>query len=321
MSRSALEVRKALPTRVYRFYRGGGLIDHLRGEIPTDGHFPEDWAASMTRANNPGQDRPDEGLTRLADGELLRDAIAANPVGWLGAAHVERFGPSTGLLVKLLDTAERLPVHFHPDRRFANAHLDSPFGKTEAWYVLATRESSGEVWVGMRDSVDPEAYRTWIEQQASGELLASLNRVEVRAGDLVYVPAGVPHAIGCGLLVAELQEPTDFSVVCEWDGFPIEPADAHLGLGWDVAAQALDLRPHVPIRALPDEADAFFSIEDELVSDGRFSIVLVLDGQGSINGAPAAAGDVFAVPAALEDVDVKGEVKLLRCIGPDPAAG
>ena len=52
-----------------------------------------------------------------------------------------RFGTSTGLLVKLLDAAERLPVHAHPDRAFAREAFDSPFGKTEAWIVLDTREA------------------------------------------------------------------------------------------------------------------------------------------------------------------------------------
>ena len=247
-----------LPSRVYRFYRGGALIGKLRGEPEDDDVFPEDWIGSVTPAGNPGRDDPEEGLTRLADGRLLRDAVEADPIAWLGDEHVARFGTSTGLLVKLLDSAERLPVHAHPDRDFALQAFGSPFGKTEAWIVLDTREEEAEVWVGLREPVEPERYLEWIEEQDVDRLLGSLNRISVRPGDVVYVPAGVPHALGAGLLIAELQEPTDFSLLCEWRGFPVRPEDSHLGLGWEVAVQALDLSAHEPLRVLPDEARSFF---------------------------------------------------------------
>lgn len=113
------------------FYHGGGRIDRLR---ETSGHEdrPEDWIASVTTRFGmaPG------GMARLPDGVLLAEAVAADPEGWLGAEHVARYGSDTGLLVKLLDVGQRLPVHVHPDRGFAAEHLASPHGKTEAWIVL-----------------------------------------------------------------------------------------------------------------------------------------------------------------------------------------
>ena len=111
--------------------------------------------------------------------------------------------------------------------------------------MLATRGPEAEVWVGLREPVPAATYLDWIERQDVDALLGSLNRVTVRAGAVVFVPAGVPHAIGAGLLVAELQEPTDFSIVCEWKGFPIDPVDSHLGLGWETALGAADLSVHV----------------------------------------------------------------------------
>ena len=160
-----MHAERLLPTRVYRFYRGGALLGRLRGEPEEDGFFPEDWVGSVTPASNPGRDDPDEGLSRLADGRLLRDAIAADPIAWLGEEHVARFGTSTGLLVKLLDAAERLPVHAHPDRAFAREFFDSPFGKTEAWIVLDTRNGEADVWVGLREAVSTERYLKWIDDQ------------------------------------------------------------------------------------------------------------------------------------------------------------
>ncbi len=295
------------------------LLGALRGEPEPDGSFPEDWVASVTGAANPGRDEPGAGLSRLADGRLLRDAIAADPDVWLGREHLDRFGTSTGLLVKLLDAAERLPVHFHPSRDFARANLGSPFGKTEAWIVVATRAESGAVWVGLREAVSRDHYRSWVEAQAREELLGSLNRVEVRAGDVIYVPAGVPHAIGEGVLIAELQEPTDFSLVCEWQGYPIRPEDSHLGLGWERALDALDLSAHEPVVGLPDEAPAFFWADGRAEAAGQFTVLIVLDGDGSLGGVPARPGDGFAVPAAAESLGASGNLRLLRCLGPDPA--
>ncbi len=339
-----MQAERLLPTRVRRFYRGGALLGRFRGEQEEDAYLPEDWVGSTTLARNvepapesapaPAEPAPPlsagsveptpenegaEGLSRLADGTLLRDAVAADPLAWLGEAHVARFGPATGLLVKLLDSAERLPVHAHPERAFAQAELGSAFGKTEAWIVLATRADEAEVWVGLREPVERVEYLEWIERQEVDRLLGSLNRLSVRAGDVVYVPGGVPHAIGAGVLLAELQEPTDLSLLCEWRGFPIRAEDSHLGLGWERAVRALDLRAHDPIRELPQEARTFFWADREPQAAGRFAILVVLGGAGAVDGEPARAGDAFALPASADRLDVAGDLELLRCLGPDPA--
>jgi mannose-6-phosphate isomerase len=298
-----MTVARVQPTRVYRFYRGGALIDRLRGGPERDGEYPEDWIGSVVQADNPGRV---EGLSRLEDGRLLRDAVAADPAYW-GTPDV---------LVKLLDPAVRLPVHAHPDRAFAREHLGSEHGKTEAWIVVATREAEAEVWLGLREPVGVARYRAWIEAQ-DGALLESLHRLTVRAGDVVYVPAGVPHAIGAGALIVELQEPADLSIVCEWKGFPIDPDDAHLGIGWDLAQQALRLDAYTPALGLPAEAGAFFRADERIEPAGRFAVLLVLDGEGEIDGQAARPGDAFVVPAAADRIDVRGDLRVMRCTGGD----
>ena len=305
------------PTRVHRFYRGGALLGRLRGEPEEDGFSPEDWLGSVTIASGSDGSGDAAGLSRLADGRLLRDAIEEDPVAWLGASHVASFGTSTGLLVKLLDAAERLPVHVHPDRAFAARELDSPFGKTEAWIVLATRSDDADVWVGLTAAIDPDAYRRYIERQDRDALLGSLNNFRVRAGDVVFVPAGVPHAIGPGVLLVELQEPTDFSIVCEWAGFPISPDDAHLGLGWDTAIRALDLRAHEPVRRLPKTARSFFFADTVAAPAGRFAVLLVIAGAGALEGEAVRAGYAFVMPASAEAFDFDGDLRVLRCLAPD----
>ena len=293
------------PTRVYRFYRGGALIDRLRGEPEHDGDRPEDWVASVVAAHNPGRDEPEAGLTRLEEGALLRDAIRERPAHW-GTPDV---------LVKLLDPVERLPVHAHPDQEFARVHLGSNYGKTEAWQIVATRDGTADVWLGLREDVEPERYRTWIEKQDTDALLASLHHLVVGPGDVLFVPAGVPHAIGGGALIVELQEPTDYSILCEWKGFPVDPEDAHLGLGWDLALEALRLDAYQPRLGLPEAADAFFRIDERPEPAGRFAVLVVLEGDGELDGQRVRPGDAFALPAAAPPFDVRGDLRVLRCTG------
>ena len=118
-----------------RFYRGGRRITDLRGDAPAKDHEPEDWVASTTHVFG----QPGVGETVLPDGTPLRVAVEADPVGWLGEAHVAAFGADTKLLTKLLDAGQRLPVHAHPDGAFAQAHLGHAHGKAEAWVILQRR--------------------------------------------------------------------------------------------------------------------------------------------------------------------------------------
>jgi mannose-6-phosphate isomerase len=100
-----------LPPNVLRhFYAGGDRIARLRGLTLESDHMPEEWIGAVNTAFG----HEERGLSRLEDGTLLRDAIAADPETFLGPGRTE-----PGLLVKLLDAGQRLPVHFHPDRAFA----------------------------------------------------------------------------------------------------------------------------------------------------------------------------------------------------------
>ena len=185
-----------LPPNVLRhFYAGGERIARLRGlELESD-HMPEEWLGAVNTTFDGTR-----GLSRLADGTLVRDAIAADPAAWLG----DRSDP--GLLVKLLDAGQRLPVHFHPGREFARAALGSAYGKTEAWLIVEA-EPNAVVWVGWTRDVEPGEVRGWMRSQDAGAMLAAMHELPVAAGDAIYVPAGTAHAIGAGILMVELQEP------------------------------------------------------------------------------------------------------------------
>ncbi len=326
------------PNTPQRFYRGGRRILDFRG-LPAgpgfDGRRPEDWLASTTRLFAEGGD----GLTLLSEGVTLAAELEQHPEDWLGRRHLERHGSEPGLLVKLLDAAERLPVHAHPDRHFARAHLHSPHGKTEAWLVLHA-EPGAMVWLGFREDVPADRLAAMVDAQDE-QLLESLHGFEVERGDSVLVPAGQPHAIGAGVLVVELQEPTDFSVMLEHARFGLDAQQSWLGLEQSLALTSVErmaLRPERldalrgrwdqgtdPVRnALPTAADEFFRAD---VLDGRrgaardeagFSVVVVVDGEGRLlteDGDDIAVhrGHVLLTPYSCGAVTITGAVTAIRC--------
>jgi mannose-6-phosphate isomerase len=160
-------------------------------------------------------------------------------------------------------------------------------------------------------------------------MLAALHEVPVQAGDGILVPAGTLHAIGGGILLLELQEPTDLSVLVEWKKFGVEDGTEHLELGWETALESLDREPIDPAALttpqsglLPKEADAYFRAErigqgDTL--DQSFSIVLVTGGEGAIGEVAVRRGSTVLIPFAAGDTQTEG-VEGIRCLPPDPTA-
>jgi mannose-6-phosphate isomerase len=316
-----------LPPNVLRhFYAGGDRIAALRGTTPRD-HTPEEWIGAANTTFDGSR-----GLSALPDGTLVRDAIAADPEAFLGPDHVARFGADPALLVKLLDAGQRLPVHFHPDRAFASRELGLAHGKTEAWLIVEA-EPGASVWVGFSREVALEEVRGWMAGQDSAAMLAALRELPVAAGDAVFVPAGAPHAIGAGILMVEVQEPTDLSVLLEWEGFELTEDEGHLDLGWDTALQALDRSAWDEARIgalrgpgggrslLPAAADPWFRAErvrggDEL--DAGFSILVGLAGEGELGGEPLGRGTALLVPHSAGPLTVSGDVEAIRCRPPAP---
>lgn len=318
-----------------RFYRGGERIAQFRSGGPVSAHdvstlrVPEDWVGSVT--NLFGEESL--GLTVLSDGQTLRRVIASDPEAWLGPSHVARFGVDTGLLVKLLDAGERLPIHVHPDQDFARSNLGLAHGKTEAWIAL----TDGEVGLGFRRDVGEQELSDWVERQDTASMADAMNSLPLRAGDAVLVPAGTPHAIGQGCFVVELQEPTDLSIMLEWEGFAFDgPRDGHLGLGYGTALQAVN-REHLDLDQvhamrqatggllgplLPGASDFFRA--DRVAGGGTwcagFAVVVATAGQGvlcaEVERVDIRRGETVLVPYAAGDVRLEGACEALVCRPP-----
>jgi mannose-6-phosphate isomerase len=322
------------PNVLHHFYAGGARIAGLRGLDIDDDHMPEEWIGAV----NTTFGAETRGLSRLPDGTFVRDAVAAAPEDFLGAPHVARWGTDPGLLVKLLDAGQRLPVHFHPDLPFAREHLGLTHGKTEAWIILEA-DPGAKVYAGFTAEVDLETVRRWMRDQDSAAMLAAMHELPVEPGDAIFVPAGTPHAIGDGILLVELQEPTDLSISIEWTGFELTPDDARLGLDWDTALGALDRSAWDDERLaaltrggkdslLGSAADPYFradAIEGGAQLDQGFTILVGTDGAGTLETdrggeMPFTRGDAVLIPHAAGAGELRGEVAAIRSRPADPDA-
>lgn len=320
-----------------RFYRGGARIDAFRGSPVGPDRRPEDWIGSATPLA--GQERL--GLSVLPDGRLLSDAVASDPLSWLGADHVDAFGTSTMLLVKLLDAGQRLPVHAHPDDAFSRAALHRPFGKAEAWYIL----EGGDVHLGLVQSISRDRLAHLVHAQDTRALLGLLHTRSVAPGDVVFVPPGELHAIGEGVFLLELQQPEDLSILLEWSGFELDgEADGHLGIGFERALDAVRTRATTSEElneligpadqgssVLPAAAHPFFRLSRwtdpaDVVVEPGFAIVVVEE--GAVDVAPESGeavhlrrGATAAVAHAAGRLRLDGRGTVLVCRPPDPRRG
>ena len=218
--------------RAWRTYIGGKLLDILHGEKePKDTHFPEEWMFSTTRARNSGRENIVEGLSYLKNTNItFLDYLKTNPEV-LGKKHIEKWGENLGVLVKLIDSNERLTIQVHPNNEKALELFNSQFGKTESWHILGTRGEETFIYLGFK-----EDFIKCFEEQDLDNMLKCLNKIKVKSGETYLVKGGVPHAIGSGCFILEVQEPTDYTIRVEKttpSGFKIDDMMCHQGLGFE----------------------------------------------------------------------------------------
>ena len=346
---------RLITSRAWRTYLGGKMIASLHGEEGEDNHFPEEWLMSTVTARNAGREHIVEGISRVADTALpLSDLVASHPCEMLGEAHVAAHGKSLGVLVKLLDAAERLTLQVHPTREKARELFDSEFGKTECWHIIGQREIGGEspcIYIGFREGVTREEWERCFREQNIPAMLSCLHRVEVKTGDTFIVRGGVPHGIGAGCFLVEIQEPTDYTVRTERvtpSGLAVADVMCHQGLGFERMFDCFEYdgtsleetlhRYRVEPREekgegycvkhiiYPEVTDMFsldlVSVTDTVTLDNStFCGLYVLSGEGNLDGAPIGVCDHFFVPAACRSFSLSSSGReplvFIRCFGPD----
>ena len=336
MNSSPLQLK---PNYAWRSYLGGSHLRGFRNELAgEDNHFPEDWLASTARARNgDNQQRDDEGVSHLiVDGKdvALTDLIASNPDWFWGqqVPPVDEPG-QTGVLIKLLDAGVRLHLQAHPNAQWVKEHFGSEGGnggKTECWYILSTRGDDPYVYLGFQNPPTQEQWATMVADQDLEGMRACFEKIPVKPGDCLMVPSGTPHAIGDGIFMIELQEPTDWVVRCEFSagGHVLEHSARFMGLELEEVLSIFDYSAH-PIETLSEsflqtpevlrKTDGF--VEERIIdskhqeffrlrrlsgrgqadwSGGQPMVLIMLEGSGELDGNPVSAGDTWLLPGSAE---------------------
>lgn len=225
------------------------MLDIREGKSdPKESQFPEDWIASTTIAVNKGREEfTEDGLSRiLLEGEsyLLRDLIEKYPSYMVGEEHFEKYGAHTRFLLKFLDSSIRLHLQAHPTIEFAQQHLNSDSGKTEAYVILSVREEVTEpyIYLGFQHAISSEEFIRAVSNQDLDKLLPCFEKIPIQPGDVFIVPGGMPHAIGEGILMIEIMEPTDFAVRLEFErgGIKLPEEARFMGRGVGFAADMIN---------------------------------------------------------------------------------
>ena len=290
--------------RVLRSYLGGKKISEFLNQAGEDGYYPEDWTASVVKALNPGSNDSNEGLGYLENGLMVKDVMKGE----------------MRCLVKLLNASERLVIQVHPTRQFAEEYFNSKYGKTECWYFLNCEENA-YVYLGFKKGITPEKWKEAFEKQDSSLMLSLLNKVPVKKGDCIFVDGGVPHAIGEGCFMIEVQEPSDLMGVVERhtvSGRELCDLKMHGGIGYENMLKMFSYQGYTL-----EEVIEKYNVKPQKVSDNVYSyldkrytdkfnllqikksmnyevlvkngVLIVTSGKGVINGLEVQKGDRFFI--------------------------
>lgn len=254
-------------------------------------------------------------------GKTLAEYIQAHGPQVLGA-HCQRFRDFP-ILVKFIDAAQNLSVQVHPGNRYALAK-EHQYGKTEMWYVMDAAPNSF-LYYGFKREISREEFAKRIQEDT---LLEVLNAVPVQKGDVLFIESGTIHAIGAGILIAEIQQNSNVTYrVYDYGrvGKDGKKRDLHI-------EKALAVTNRVPIlrsgRSYPHVADCDYFTVDKLNLDGSvmrkvegmvngdsFVSILIMNGSGEIvcdgERVPYQKGDSFFLPAGSGAYTVEGSCDAL----------
>lgn len=189
-----LKFRPILKERLW----GGTKLKEVLGKPIKSDITGESWELSTVKGD----------ISVIANGSLegksLQDLIESNGEELLGKSVVERFGKEFPILIKFIDAKQDLSIQLHPNDELAKERHDS-FGKTEMWYIMDA-DPKAELIVGFNKDVTKEEYAESIDNDT---LLDLLNYEQVKEGDTFFINTGKIHAIGAGVMLAEIQQTSD----------------------------------------------------------------------------------------------------------------
>lgn len=317
-----MEILSLNPTVKETIWGGRVLIDEYGYETGGD-NAAEAWLLSCHK------DGPSFVKNGKYKGQTLFAALAAEGREALGKNNLNR--ADFPILIKLIDAKDKLSVQVHPGDEYAR-RVENENGKTEAWLVLAAEEGAGLIY-GVKKEISREDFQKSIED---GTLDENLNHVRVKAGDVVFIPSGMLHAIGAGILIAEVQQSSNTTYrVFDYNRRDKDGnlRELHIKKATDVVNLSVpqgDFSPAGTPDAIGDAVKTYLtgceyfkmtrvelSGEYTDVSDeDSFVSLLVLEGEGEIESGdeylPLRKGDSIFIPANKGEFTVTGNLTLLE---------
>ncbi len=318
-----LKFKPLLKERIW----GGSILVEKKGKaagrIDPTKKYGESWDLSCVKGD----------ISKVASGMLkdndLEELIEVYMGDLVGEKVFEECGLEFPLLIKTLDCNDVLSVQVHPDDELA-AERHNSLGKTEMWYVTSC-EDGAAIYIGFNRNVTREEY---LDAVSCGRVVDLLNRVEVKAGDAFFIPAGMVHALGKGVQVVEIQQTSDVTYrIYDWDRVDAEgrSRELHTALAVDAIDFSTGLnesrcdylpKPNesVEIAKCKYFTTNMLQVNEEVVKEyaslDSFVIYLCVGGSVGIEvdgmTETLSDGEVVLIPAESNEVTLKGSAKLLE---------
>lgn len=319
-------------TPVYKDYIWGGRSLEKLGRTLPDGIVAESWEIAC---------HPD-GMSHVSNGDLkglsLQELIDKYKADLAGTRLFKEKDFKFPLLVKLIDANDKLSVQVHPEDSYAQVHENGELGKNEMWYILSAKPGAKLVY-DVLPGVTRESFRQAVDE---GRIESCLKYVDVYPGDVLNIPAGLVHAIGEGIVLAEVQQNSNTTYrVYDYDR--VDKAGNKRPLHIEKALEVIDFNSSdrkekvtgLEVKAGNDSkktyviANKYFSVEaydvrdtvHEAADGSCFCLYVIFEGEGRIcyesGKIDVAAGESVLIPAALGKYSIEGRLKALKSYVPD----
>ena len=299
---------------------GGAKLKEILNKSFESNQIGESWELSTVEND----------ISVVANGQFkglnLNQLIEKYPTELLGADSINNFGLNFPLLFKFIDAKEDLSIQVHPNDELAKERHNS-FGKTEMWYVIQA-DANASLVVGFNDKTNKKEYQEHLENKT---LVTILNETSVKEGDAFFLETGTVHAIGAGVLIAEIQQTSDITYrLYDWDR--VDASGMSRELHTDLALDAINFEPTntklnyevVKNKSVNLVECPFFKTNILQISDRynwkktkeSFTVLMCAKGSFTINmlhfKAEFKKGDTILIPAIIASFEIIGEASLLE---------
>lgn len=307
------------PIFQYRIWGGDKLKTLFEKDIPND-RIGESWELSGL------SEAPSVVANGVYAGKNINELLQDFGNDILGVSIVEKYGNQLPLLFKLLDAREQLSIQVHPNDALAQKRHNS-FGKTEMWYVVQADEGS-ELIAGFNENISIDEFKSAIDTSTVTDLM---KHYEVKKGDTFFLETGTVHAIGAGIVIAEIQQTSDITYrIYDFDRIDQDGKKRQLHIEESLDAinfNANNAKVEKSLKAANTlvECPYFNTYEVQLKTGNTylvsnrpvFTVFMVVNGSLELHYneeiIAVKAGQTFLIPAALKDqILLKGEATFLE---------